>query len=210
MYFKAWCTCRAVLLIIKPTVFWSLRRRRRSCLSSVRGREQVGIKDKCSFVVFLTHKWFVIIFLADWRFSNNDIGKVEYDRPDKYVKSRIRLVVEGSLLTSLWYVRQSSLESKWAGCRQSMVSVKVFQFVDVIDQLSLEFEILSFKVPLLHFLPSFRWIKICGNFKCCAPKKTLIDKVNLYRHCCVSYKKTFYFSAKLHWISELMVSQVFV
>ena len=36
MYYKAWCTCRAVVLIIKPIVFWSCRRRRgSSCLSSL-------------------------------------------------------------------------------------------------------------------------------------------------------------------------------
>ena len=33
MYEKAWCTCRAVVLIIKPIVFWSGRCR--SCLSSL-------------------------------------------------------------------------------------------------------------------------------------------------------------------------------
>ena len=35
MYQKAWCTCRTVVLLIKPIVFWRSRCRR-SCLSSLR------------------------------------------------------------------------------------------------------------------------------------------------------------------------------
>ena len=35
MYLKAWCTCRAVDLLIKPTVFRRCYRRRRSCLRSL-------------------------------------------------------------------------------------------------------------------------------------------------------------------------------
>ena len=36
MYWKAWCSCTAVVLLIKSIVFWSCRcGRRRSCLSSL-------------------------------------------------------------------------------------------------------------------------------------------------------------------------------
>ena len=34
MYLKAWCTCTAVVLLIKPTVSWRCCRRRSSCLRS--------------------------------------------------------------------------------------------------------------------------------------------------------------------------------
>ena len=36
MYLKAWCTCRAVVLVIEPIVYWRCcSRRRRSCLRSL-------------------------------------------------------------------------------------------------------------------------------------------------------------------------------
>ena len=55
MYLSAWCTCRAVVLLIKPIVFWRCRCRRGSCLSSliILGRRRHGLTISCKSLYFV-------------------------------------------------------------------------------------------------------------------------------------------------------------
>ena len=55
MYQEAWCTCRAVVLLVKRIVFWRCRCRRGSCLSSLttQGRRSLEWTISCKSLYFV-------------------------------------------------------------------------------------------------------------------------------------------------------------